>query len=185
MTARRNEPGERPRAPRILLLMGVSGSGKTTTGARLSRKLGWDYRDADSFHPAANIEKMRRGQPLTDEDRQPWLGAIAAWIDQRRASDTPGLVSCSALKRAYRQVLIGERRDVALVYLKGEKALIADRLERRRAHFMPAALLDSQFAALEEPGADEAPIVVNVGLSPNRVIERILASVGLAALGRR
>ena len=168
--------------PKVLVVMGVSGSGKSTTGARLARMLGWDFRDADSFHPRANIEKMSRGEPLTDADRAPWLETIARWIDERRATGRPALVSCSALKRTYRRELIGTRPDVQLIYLKGDKALIADRLARRRHHFMPAALLDSQFATLEEPTADEHAIIANVALPPNRVVERILASIAISLL---
>src|SRR5690348_13138481 len=114
--------------PLVIVLMGVAGSGKSTTGEALSRALGWPFRDADSFHPAANIEKMRRGLPLDDEDRAPWLAAIAAWIDERRARGEPGIVSCSALKRAYRQRIIGTREDVRLVYLTGDGGLIGRRL---------------------------------------------------------
>ena len=174
-----------PLPPKVLVLMGVSGSGKSTTGARLARMLGWEFRDADSFHPQVNIAKMSRGLALTDEDRLPWLQAIAAWIDDRRRTNQPGLVSCSALKRSYRGVLIGERRDVRLVYLKGDRTLIADRVSRRRRHFMPASLLDSQFATLEEPDAGERAIIANVALPPNRVVERILAGIGMSMLGRR
>src|SRR5262245_52895169 len=123
--------------PLVLVLMGVSGSGKSTTGTRLSKVLGWPFRDADSFHPPANIDKMSRGLPLTDEDRQPWLRAIALWIDERLVSNERGIVSCSALKRAYRRIIIGERIGVRLVYLRGDIDLIGDRISRRRNHFMP------------------------------------------------
>lgn len=157
--------------------MGVSGSGKSTTGESLAAELGWPFRDADSFHPAANIVKMSREIPLTDEDRWPWLDAIAAWIDEARRSRRPGIVSCSALKRKYRRVLLDGRPDVRLVYLKGEQALIAGRMSRRTGHFMPPALLDSQFEALEEPGPDEWPIIVPVDTSPRRVVEHILADM--------
>ena len=164
---------------RVLVLMGVSGSGKTTTGKRLSKLLGWPFRDADEFHPPANIAKMESGVPLDDDDRAPWLAAIAAWIDARRAAGECGIVSCSALKRAYRDVIIGDRRDVGLVYLKGSRSLIADRLSRRRGHFMPLSLLASQFKTLEEPAADERAIVVSMRLPPKRVVERIVARSGL------
>jgi gluconokinase len=157
--------------------MGVSGSGKSTTGARLARALGWPFRDADSFHPPANIAKMRRGVALEDEDRWPWLTAIAQWIDARRAAGEAGIVSCSALKRDYRRRLIGEREGVRLVYLKGSEELIADRISRRTGHFMPSALLHSQFAVLEEPGPEERPIVVPVILSPQRVVAAIIAGL--------
>ena len=122
----------------IVVVMGVSGSGKTTIAALLAGRLRWEFEDADGFHPAANIEKMHRGVPLTDEDRGPWLQAIAAWIDETRRAGRHGVVACSALKRSYRDVLVGARRDVRLVYLKGEEALIARRVAARHGHFMPA-----------------------------------------------
>jgi gluconokinase len=169
-------------APSILVLMGVSGCGKSTTGALLAGRLGWPFRDADSFHPPANIEKMSRGTPLTDADRAPWLAAIAAWVDERLAAGKPGIVSCSALKRAYRDAILGGRKGVRLVYLKGEKGLIAKRMAARLDHFMPPALLDSQFAALQEPTADERPLVVPVSPQPGEVVEFILSHLELGPL---
>ncbi|MEZ5856970.1 MAG: gluconokinase [Hyphomicrobiaceae bacterium] len=170
---------------RVIVLMGVSGCGKTTTGKRLAKALGWPFRDADEFHPEANVAKMASGQPLNDEDRAPWLRAIAGWIDVQRMEGHGGIVSCSALKRAYRDALIGPaRHDVALVYLKGSKALIADRLSRRRGHFMPPALLESQFATLEEPTGDEHPLVVSMRLPPKRVVERVVSGLGLVPARR-
>jgi len=160
----------RPQSPLVILLMGVSGSGKSTIGAALSQRLGWPFQDADGFHPPANIAKMKSGIPLNDDDRWPWLAAIAYWIDARCAAGKPGIVSCSALKRAYRSRIVG-REDVRLAYLKGDMGLIAQRLQARRDHFMPASLLESQFAALEEPGADERPLVVSIALSPQRVAD--------------
>src|SRR5215211_8834111 len=115
----------RPAPPSVLVLMGVSGCGKSTTGALLAGRLGWPFLDPDSFHPPQNIAKMSRGTPLTDADRAPWLSAIAAWIDERLAAGAQGIVSCSALKRAYRDAILGRRAGVRLVYLKGEKELIA------------------------------------------------------------
>lgn len=167
-------------APSVLVLMGVSGCGKSTIGAQLGGRLGWLFRDADSFHPPENIAKMNRGAPLTDADRAPWLAAIAAWIDGRLAAGEPGIVSCSALKHAYRDAILGGRDGVRLVYLKGEKDLIAKRIAARLDHFMPPALLDSQFATLEEPGADERPLAVPISARPGEVVEFILAQLGLA-----
>jgi carbohydrate kinase (thermoresistant glucokinase family) len=166
--------------PTILLLMGVSGCGKSTTGRRLAKKLGWPFRDADSFHPPANIAKMSAGQPLADEDRWPWLDAIGEWLDLHRKGGTRGIVSCSALKRVYRHRLMHNRPEVRLVYLKGSRKLIADRLTRRRGHFMPPMLLESQFETLEEPRGSEHPIVINVAMPPNRVVQRILVMAGLS-----
>jgi gluconokinase len=159
--------------------MGVSGCGKSTTGQRLSNALGWPFRDADSFHPPANVEKMRAGRPLEDADRWPWLDAIATFLDDRRRSGAPAIVSCSALKRIYRDRLLGGRPDVALVHLKGDRALIAERLANRKGHFMPPGLLQSQFDALEEPRPDERALVVSVHLPPARVVGRIIAGLGL------
>jgi gluconokinase len=174
-------PTEHPsQLPAAILVMGVSGSGKTTAGERLAQELGWPFRDADSFHPAANVAKMSAGTPLTDDDRWPWLGSIAAWIDEGRASREPRVVSCSALKRAYRRVLLDGRPDVRLVYLNGDIELIAARMGRRTGHFMPPTLLASQFDALEPPDADEWPIIVPIELSPRRIIEHICASMALS-----
>jgi carbohydrate kinase (thermoresistant glucokinase family) len=158
----------------VLVVMGVSGSGKTTVAALLAGRLNWEFEDGDWLHPEANVEKMHRGIALTDEDRRPWLRAIAAWIDETRRAGRHGVVACSALKRSYRQVLIGERRDVRLVYLKGDEALIARRITTRHGHFMPASLLHSQFAALEEPGPDERPITVSIEARPAQIVSRIV-----------
>jgi gluconokinase len=163
--------------PAVLLIMGVSGSGKTTIAVLLAGHLHWELADADSFHSAANLQKMRSGIPLTDEDRWPWLHAIAAWIDETRRAGRRGIVTCSALKRSYRKILVGGRRDVRLVYLKGDAELIGQRLAKRQGHFMPAALLQSQFDTLEEPGPDENPIVVSVAAAPEAIAARILADL--------
>jgi len=172
-------------APPVIVLMGVSGCGKSTAGTALSQALAWPFRDADSFHPQANIDKMRQGLPLGDEDRWPWLAAIAAWIDERCQHGEPGIVSCSALKRAYRQRIIGDRQGVRLVYLKGDRDTIARRLGGRRHHFMPASLLESQFAALEEPHVEERPVIVSVAMPPRKVVAVIIDRLGLALAPRR
>lgn len=165
--------------PAVIVVMGVASSGKTSLGERLAEKLGWPFRDADSFHPPENVAKMSGGIPLTDEDRKPWLAAIAAWIDDLRASGGNGIVTCSALRRAYRQVIVGNRPDVALVYLKGSRELIGQRMAARQHHFMPPSLLDSQFATLEEPGADEKPLVVQVEASKEAIVEQVVRELRL------
>jgi gluconokinase len=157
----------------IVVVMGVAGSGKTTVGAMLAGRLGWQYADADDFHPAANVEKMAAGHPLTDEDRWPWLHAIAAWIDVQIAAGQPAVVSCSALHRAYRDVF--RRPEVQMVYLNGSPAVIAARLASRQGHFFKREMLDSQFATLEEPGPDEQVITVSIDGTPLQVVDRILA----------
>lgn len=167
--------------PAVLVVMGVSGSGKTTIAALLAGRLGWDYEDGDDFHPPANVAKMRGGTPLTDEDRGPWLHAVAAWIDATRGRGGHGIVACSALKRRYRTILLGGRPDVRLVYLRGGKQLIASRQAARSNHYMPAALVDSQFASLEEPDADERPIVVSVEQRPSEIVQAIIAQLPMPA----
>ncbi len=171
--------------PSALVIMGVAGSGKSTTAALLSERLGWSYRDADSFHPPANIEKMSLGQALTDEDRWPWLEAIGDWIDERLATGECVVVTCSALKRVYRDRLVGSRPKARLVHLVGTKELIASRMQARESHFMPFQLLDSQFATLEAPSTDERVISVSVTHSPDQVVDQIIAAFGLeAGVGR-
>ena len=170
-----------PPNPAVVIVMGVSGSGKSTIGALLASRLHWEFEDADWLHPAANIEKMHSGIPLTDEDRRPWLDAVAAWIDQCRDSGSHGVMACSALKRRYRDVLIGDRVDVRLVYLKGSEELIARRIAVRHEHFMPRSLLHSQFEALEEPGPDENPVVVAIEPRPQRIVAQILSTLNSVA----
>jgi carbohydrate kinase (thermoresistant glucokinase family) len=149
--------------PVIAIVMGVSGSGKTTIAALVAHALGCQFQESDDLHPRANIEKMRRGMPLTDADRIPWLRRIADEIDGWRARGESGVLTCSALKRSYRNIIIGDREDVSLVYLRGSYDLIHRRMVARHEHFMPVALLDSQFQALEEPSPDERPTIVDVG----------------------
>jgi gluconokinase len=165
-------------SPSVLVVMGVSGSGKTTVAALLAGRLGWDFEDADDLHPAANIAKMHAAIPLTDADRWPWLHAVASWIDGNRGAGRHGVVACSALKRSYRDIIIGGRPDVRLVYLQGDRQLITARLACRHGHFMPAGLLASQFAALEEPTADERPIVVSIDRRPKEIVDDLLLIIG-------
>ncbi|MGO4711219.1 gluconokinase [Bradyrhizobium sp. 2TAF24] len=162
-----------------IILMGVSGSGKSTVASALAQRTGLTCADADSFHPQANITKMHAGIPLTDEDRWPWLRAIAAAIDHHAAADGPLIIACSALKRAYRDLLVHGRRDVRIVYLRGSQALIAGRLAARRDHFMPSSLLDSQFATLEEPTSDEPAITVGIDASVETVVDDIIRRLDL------
>ena len=158
----------------IAVVMGVSGSGKTTVAIRLAEALHCQFREGDDFHPPSNVEKMRGGMPLTDADRLPWLRKIAAQIDDWRSRDESGVLTCSALKRAYRNIIIGDRKDVTLVYLHGSRELIHQRMMARHKHFMPVVLLDSQFATLEEPDPDEIPIVADVSGSPAEIVAEIL-----------
>ena len=163
--------------PVIVVVMGVSGSGKSTVAALLAGALGCHFQEGDDLHPRENVEKMRSGTPLTDADRMPWLRKIAEEIDAWRARGECGVLTCSALKRSYRDLIIGDRHDVVLVYLKGSPDLIHRRMAARHEHFMPVALLDSQLATLEEPTPDEHPIIVDVGGKPvdiaNEIVRRL------------
>ena len=158
-----------------LIVMGVSGSGKSTIANALGQRLGWIVEDADQFHPESNVTKMSAGIPLTDDDRWPWLRAIAAEIGRKRAADTSVIIACSALKRAYRDILVQGHRDTRIVYLRGAKELIADRLRPRKDHFMPPGLLESQLKTLEEPTADEHPLVVDIDATVDQIVDRIVA----------
>lgn len=158
----------------VVVMMGVSGCGKTTIAAKLAAQLGWQMLEGDKLHPPANVAKMSAGTPLTDEDRWPWLRAIATAIDTWRAAGVSGVVACSALKRAYRDILIGPRADVVLVHLQGSHELIAARMAARRGHFMPAGLLDSQFETLEEPDEAEHPIVTSIAPIPDVIVQAII-----------
>jgi gluconokinase len=169
---------DRPdKSPCALIVMGVSGSGKSTIATELARQLSWTFEDGDRFHPKSNVAKMSAGHPLTDEDRWPWLQAIADEIDKVCRAGGQIVVACSALKRAYRNVLVHGRDDVRIVFLDGSQALIADRLARRKGHFMPPGLLDSQFKTLEPPQADERPIAVSIDASVEDIVSNIVALV--------
>jgi gluconokinase len=160
---------------RVLVVMGVSGSGKSTVAAMVAEELGWDFAEGDAMHPQANVDKMHAGTPLTDEDRWPWLDVIAAWIRSHLDDDTPGVVTCSALKRSYRDVL--RAPGVVFVHVAGDGSLIEDRMSKRSGHFMPTSLLQSQLATLEPPEDDEAHITVAADRTPEdestEVIERL------------
>ena len=164
--------------PCAIVVMGVAGSGKTTIGEKLAERLGWTYEDADKFHPKANVEKMSAGHPLTDEDRWPWLQAIADEIDRVCKQQGQLVIGCSALKRAYRDVLVHGRDDVRIVYLDGTRELIARRLKARKGHFMPPALLDSQFSTLQPPGPDEHPVTVSIDAPVETIVDDIMHKLG-------
>lgn len=159
--------------------MGVAGSGKTTVAHILVSSLGWRYEEGDTLHPQSNVEKMRAGNPLTDSDRVEWLQRVADWVDGRLEKGQNGIITCSALKRSYRDVINRRRAGVVFVFLSGPRATIAERLASRRGHFMPPSLLDSQLDDLEEPGPDEPAIRVDVTGPPETVAQRILAELGL------
>jgi gluconokinase len=154
--------------------MGVSGSGKSTIAVKLAEALGWTFEDGDRFHPASNVAKMSTGHPLTDEDRRPWLQAIANEIDKVCRDGGHVVIACSALKRAYRDLLVHGRNDVRIVFLDGSQALIADRLAKRKGHFMPAGLLDSQFKTLEPPQINEHPITVSIDATVDKIVQDIV-----------
>jgi gluconokinase len=168
---------EHRQAACVAVIMGVSGSGKTTIGRALARRLGWLFQEGDALHPPENVAKMKAGHPLDDEDRAPWLAAVAAKIDAWRARGDAGIITCSALKRRYRDIIIGDRPDVWLVYLEGSRELIGERVRARRGHFMPASLLDSQFAALEPPAPDEHAIAVSVDAPVASSVARLAAAL--------
>jgi len=160
----------------VILLMGVSGSGKSTIGKLLAERLGFAFHDADDFHPAANVEKMRGGEPLTDADRDAWLETLARLVDRLVRDRQDAVLACSALKEGYRARLRDGYRDVLVVYLRGDPELIRSRLQDRKGHFMKASLLDSQLATLEEP---RDALVVDVAAAPATIVERIRSALGL------
>ncbi len=167
------------KSPCALIVMGVSGAGKSTVGEALAARLGWRYEDGDAFHPESNVAKMRAGHPLTDEDRWPWLRAIADEIDRVCQADGHVIIACSALRRAYRDVLLHGRNDVRLVFLDGSEPLIGDRLSQRKGHFMPPGLLASQFATLEPPDATERAVRVSIDAPVETIVNDVLNQLGL------
>lgn len=162
--------------PKVIVLMGVAGSGKTTVGIKLAQELGWEFYDADQFHSEENIEKMARGIPLTDADRWPWLDRLHNLILDRLKKDRPAVLACSALKKVYQERLLRDTRRAALVFLRGGFDLIYERLQERQDHYMEAGMLESQFAALEEP---EEALAVEIESAPNEIVEEIVRRLGL------
>ena len=167
--------------PCALLVMGVSGSGKSTVAESLAARLGCRYEDGDKFHPPANVAKMSAGHPLNDEDRRPWLQAIADEIDRTCKANGRAVVACSALKRAYRDILVHGRNDVRIVFLNGTQDLIADRLATRKGHFMPPGLLTSQFGTLEAPQPAERPITVSIDAPVETIVDDIIRQLNLVS----
>ena len=165
--------------PCALIVMGVSGSGKSTIGEMLAERLGWTFEDGDRFHPESNVAKMSAGHPLTDEDRRPWLQAIANEIDRVCMAGERAVIACSALKRAYRDILVHGRDDVRIIFLDGTQDLIAARLAARKGHFMPPGLLVSQFRTLEPPAENENPITVSIDAAVETIVDDIVRQLGL------
>ena len=163
-----------------MVFIGVSGCGKTTVATILAGRLGWPFKEGDALHPQSNIAKMAAGLPLTDDDRAPWLDEVAVWIGQRLESGENGLITCSALKRSYRDVINRRGSGVAFVFLKGSHEAIAGRLAARHGHFMPSGLLESQFADPEEPTSDEPVIRIDVGPRPELIAQRVIEELGLS-----
>jgi len=162
----------------IAIIFGVSGSGKTTLGKLLAEELGWRFYEADDFHSGANIDKMKRGVPLTDEDRQPWLERLRELIKRAMAAGENAVLACSALKRAYRDRL-RTNEEVKFVFLHGDYALIEKQMRQRRGHFMDPELLRSQFADLEEPRSDEHVLTIELGHIPQELVEEIKAKLSV------
>ena len=161
----------------VLVVMGVSGVGKTTLAKALAERLGWVFKEGDDLHPAANIAKMKAGHPLDDADRWPWLDSIGDWIDERLAEGQSGVITCSALKRAYRDRLDARRPQVRFVFMKLDEQAVAERVAGRKGHFMPPSLLASQFADLEPPGPDEPVIVVDSAQPIPAQIDAVVARI--------
>jgi gluconokinase len=170
---------ETDKIPCALIVMGVSGSGKSTIAEKLAERLNWTFEDGDRFHPASNVAKMSAGHPLTDEDRWPWLRAIAAEIDRVCSTSEHAVIACSALKRSYRDILVHGRSDVRIVFLQGAQPLIAERMARRKGHFMPPGLLDSQFKTLEPPDTAENPVTVSIDASVDAIVDDIVRQLRL------
>lgn len=171
--------------PKILIVMGVSGSGKTTIASLLAERLGCEFADADWFHSPENVAKMAAGHELDDADRAPWLDAIADWLARKSEGEGCGVIACSALKRAYRDRLRRDAPGARIVYLKGSQALIMDRVTARHGHFMRARMLEGQFRTLEEPAADEHALVVSIKPPPHEIVDDILGALALEVAAER
>jgi gluconokinase len=167
--------------PVALVLMGVSGCGKTTVAELIAARLGWPFEEGDALHPPENVAKMHAGHPLDDADRAPWLARVADWVDARLDAGQSGVITCSALKRKYRALIDRRGQGVEFVYLHGSRELVAERLATRQGHFMPSSLLASQFETLEEPAAGEPVIRVEIGAVPDAIADDVMAALGLAA----
>jgi len=165
--------------PVILIVAGVSGSGKTTVGALVAGRLRWRFADADTFHPQANLDKMNSGIPLTDEDREPWLRAITTWMDERLAADESGVITCSALKRIYRDRLLKERPTATLIFLNVAREVLAERLRTRPGHFFPEKLLDSQLSTLELPTDEDRVHVITSENGSETTAAQVIATIWL------
>lgn len=163
----------------FIIVMGVSGSGKTTVAKGIAEAMGWEFAEGDDFHPQANVEKMASGEPLDDDDRWPWLELIGAWIDERENAGTDAVITCSALRRVYRDLLRKGRPGVRFAHIEADSSLIQDRLEHREGHYMPPSLLPSQLATLEPLAADEPGVTVSAADTAAMVIENALDALGL------
>ena len=159
----------------LYVVMGITGSGKSTVGATLARTLGLDFVEGDDYHPPENVRRMAAGIPLTDDDRAGWLQALATRIRDAKDANTGLVLTCSALKRSYRDVLRTAAADLQFVFLKGSRELVAERVAERRGHFMPASLLDSQLATLEEPDPDEHVITCDISQSVQQIVDTVIA----------
>lgn len=176
MARRQRRIDSSPEGSRALyVVMGVAGSGKSVIGAALARALGVDFVEGDDYHSAANVERMSSGIPLTDADRASWLSALAKRIRKARKEEKGVVMSCSALKRSYRDTLRAEAGELQFIYLRGPRAVIVERIAQRRGHFMPPALLDSQFDALQVPSPEEQAWVIDIAQSPDEIIAALLA----------
>ena len=172
---------DRP-APDVIVVMGVSGSGKTTVATGLATAMGWEFAEGDDFHPVVNVEKMRNGVALTDHDRWPWLETIGAWISAKEAAGESAVVTCSALRRAYRDVLRRDRPQVRFLHVEAPRTVIADRVEQREGHYMPPSLVPSQLATLEPLAADEPGVTVTAEGAADEVVSRCLTALALRAI---